>query len=181
MIGSIWSNASPYQGYSLTETQKEREQKAADAAASLFDPIQARKEEEKEATRPEAGLGVSLDNNVKAAVYAGQIAAQAEEETTLPTGGTSAPAASGGAASGEEEEDKVEIIYKTTVLPDGSKLLQIITKHPDGSVKTTTTKVPGSKNDESSERREKISVPKDDEEADGSIGDALANAVGLED
>lgn len=179
MIGSIWSGASPYQGYSLTETQKEREQKAADAAANLFDPVHARKEEEKEATRTAENLGVSLDNNVKATIYAGQIATAAEEETTLPTGGT--PSASGTAATGAEEEDTTEVIYKTIVLADGSKLLQIITKYPDGKVTTVTTKVPGAKGDESSERREKLETKPAEGEKDGSLGHALADAVGLDD
>ena len=185
MIGSIWSGTNLYQGYSLTETQKERERKAAGAAANLFDPIQKRKEAEKEATHPEATLGISLDNNVKAAIYAGQVAAQPEDETTLPTGGTSAPAAPKDAAAGGEDEDKMEIFYKTIVLPDGSKLLQIITKHPDGSVKTSTTRVPGSKDDESTTRKETITVPKkgggeNEADGDGSAGQALMDAVGLE-
>lgn len=80
---------------------------------------------------PVIRMSIAPDNSVRSTVISGQIS---QGDNTQGS---------------EEEVETTEIIYNTIVLPDGSKLLQVISKYADGTTRVTTTRMPGSSDDES--------------------------------
>lgn len=94
-----------------------------------------------------------IDNNVKSTIMAGTLAESAEasvRQAFSSAAGTQPAGGAGSAGSAADDEDaKMEVIYNTVVLPDGSKLVQVITKYPDGSTRCSTTHMPGMAGDES--------------------------------
>ena len=173
MVGSIWSGNNPFADYSLYMNRgKGAQEESAPSALEAACPIAAARNPSIVAEAEES-TGLNLNgNNVNASVVASQLAAG--ENAASPA----APAASGGGSGGgAEEEDETVTIYKTIVLPDGSKLLQIITKKPDGSMSTTTTKLPGTgKEQGDSEKKIVGTMPNDEDETD-SIGAAAAGMM----
>ena len=176
MVGSVWSGISPYADYSLygkggkgAQAQEESAPSALEAAcpiAEVRNPVAVAEAEES------AGLSLA-GNNVNASVVASQLAT--DENSASPA----AAAANGGGGGSEEEEDETITIYKTIVLADGSKLLQIITKKPDGSTSTTTTRLPGTGKQQGDSEKKVVDTMQSDKDESGEPDSVGAVAAGM--
>lgn len=124
MIAISSSGAKSYAGY------KKKNDRGADAEQFGMTPKGAQAESGVRAHV--VHMSVAPDNSVRSAIVQAALGDR---------GG--APTVSG-AAQGEEDETKVEVFYNIVAQPDGSKVVQIITKYPDGTTRVTTTRVPGS-------------------------------------
>ena len=204
MVGSVWSSHNSYADYSLYERKgsESKTQEGHAEAASGAIGVGAASAQKAPVAEAAKNFNVSLaGNNVNASLVASQLAlsagsaasgvavlAQEGEEGSLDaainavrTAGRPSVGGGGGAGgSKEEEEDETITIYKTIVLPDGSKLLQIITKQPDGTVKTTTTKLPGlDKKQGDTEKKVVDAVPQQDDE-NGEAGEDQVGASAMD-
>lgn len=128
---------------------------------------------------------LGADNGVKSSIVAGSL----DLGSGAAAAGPSAPSAGGAGGAGgaeiSEESDGTEVIYSTTVLPDGSKLVQMVTKFDDGSTKISTMHVPAAQQAESfvsslANAFRRASEPMGSDEYVGSGADALARITAVE-
>lgn len=122
---------------------------------------------------------LGADNGVKSSIVAGSL----DLGSGAAAAGPSAPSAGGAEIS--EESDGTEVIYSTTVLPDGSKLVQMVTKFDDGSTKISTMHVPAAQQAESfvsslANAFRRASEPMGSDEYVSSGADALARITAVE-
>lgn len=112
---------------------------------------------------PVIGLSIAPDNSVRATVISGRIS----------QGGCSQ-------ASSEEDTETTEVIYNTIVLPDRSKLLQIISKYADGTTRVTTTRLPGFGDDESGMTKDiskALGAADEEDRKEGDLTETAASAA----
>lgn len=175
MVGSVWSGYGSIEDYSLLSSsrgEKADSREEADHAASTNAAAVWRASRDADSLETAGDSDAALTrNNVNSSIVAASLSSDETGFTNKPaldTVGEETPiaAATGKAASrsvsagggSEEDEEETITIYKTIVLPDGSKLMQIITKKPDGSVSTTTTKLPGTDNKQGDTEKKAVEV-----------------------
>lgn len=151
MISSI----SAWHGSQEASRVASKQRSAEDGSFSLMDVLGTDETGGAAGTLSALPTSLGADNNVKATIVVGELAnidaSSARAAMEKASGGR--PVVSGGSA-GEDDQETMEVIYNTVVLPDGSKLVQVITKYPDGSTRCSTTHMPGTAGDESGFSRE---------------------------